>query len=176
MLSPWVQFVPIKLAAVEEWNFLIKLSRTVMGFDIFASLSSLLERQLWYSISALQPHTKNVNLLIAPLTCLNLSFFCFVFLQIKVPVNSWYLLLVFLFYILLLHFSPSENSVVLQRNRKVVFTFLNKSWRLKEIPRIPIIQYLLHLHRLFFLQNHLFLPGIHSSFLLCQLSISFMHY
>lgn len=54
MLSPWVQFVPIKLAAVEQWNFLIKLSHSVIGMDIFASQSSLLKMHLWYGTSAQQ--------------------------------------------------------------------------------------------------------------------------
>lgn len=54
MLSPWVQFVHIKLAAVEQWNFLIKLSCTVIGKDIFACLSSLLKALLDYSSAAKQ--------------------------------------------------------------------------------------------------------------------------
>lgn len=132
MLSPWVQFVPIKLAlrAVELSHKTIPYCE---GMGYFRK-SVIFNRG-----AVVIQHEKNAR------CCCRGMLKSVLFLIGKL---KYQLLLVPAVRVFL---TPSGNSVVFQINWQVVFTFLNKSLRLVEIPEIPIIQYLLHLHSLFFL-------------------------
>lgn len=86
MLSPWVQFVPIKLAAVEQWNFIIKPSRTVGGIGYFC------ESVIFMRDTAVVRHFGSAPTRENCIVFKSVFFVCFIWgVQIKVAFRSWYL-------------------------------------------------------------------------------------